>query len=77
MSTDLSGGQAAGVQRQHDRVHVAQAALPLLDDHRLERAVPVPRHLDLHRSALSVNTVLDRVPLRELPPLRPSAACLS
>ena len=27
--------------------------------------------------ALSVNTVLVRVPLRELPPLRPSTACLS
>ena len=45
---DFPGRQAAGEQRQDDRVHVVQAALPLLDDDRLERAVPVSRDLDHH-----------------------------
>ena len=46
---DLPGGQPARVQREHDRVHIGQGPLPLLDDDRLEAALPVPRHLDLHR----------------------------
>ncbi|GGL36614.1 hypothetical protein GCM10012283_18820 [Phycicoccus endophyticus] len=44
---DLPGGQAPGGQRQHDRVDIGQAALALPDDHWLEAALPVPRHLDL------------------------------
>ena len=45
---DLAGGQALGEQADRDRVHVRQAPLALLDDHRLERAGPVPRHRDAH-----------------------------
>ena len=40
------GGQPFGVQRDRHRVHVGEALLPPLDYHRLERARPVPRHLD-------------------------------
>src|SRR6195952_3890620 len=49
---DLTGGQAAGGQREHDLVDPVQAPLALLDDHRLEARVPVTRHLDLHRPDL-------------------------
>jgi hypothetical protein len=45
---DLPGGQALGEQADRDRVHVRQAPLSLLHDHRLERARPVPRHRDAH-----------------------------
>lgn len=43
----LPAGEPLGVQGQHDRVHVVQAALALPGDDGLERAVPVARHLDL------------------------------
>lgn len=59
---------AAGRQRDHQIVHPGQPALPLLDNGRLETPPAVPRHR-IWTSPASVNTVLARVPLRELPPL--------
>lgn len=50
MRADLPGREAFGIQRQHDLVDPRQAPLPLTDDLRLERARPVPRHIDLHRA---------------------------
>ena len=43
---DLAGGQALGIQRQHHLIHPDQPPLTLPHDLRLERAIPVPRHLD-------------------------------
>lgn len=37
-----------GVQGQDNRIDIGQPALPLPDDHRLERPVAVPGHVDLH-----------------------------
>jgi hypothetical protein len=48
---DLPGGQALGIQRQHDLIDPGQPPLPLLDDLRLERAMPVARHLDRYLPA--------------------------
>ena len=47
---DLTGRQALGEQADRDRVHVREAPLSLLDDHRLERAGPVPGDRDRHLS---------------------------
>lgn len=44
-----------------------QRLLPLAYDLRLERAFTVPGHGDLH-GPTSVRTVLERVPLWEVPP---------
>jgi len=49
---DLRGRQPAGGQRQHDLIDPVQAPLALRHDHRLERPVPIPRNLDLHRPDL-------------------------
>ena len=49
---DLASGQASGRQRQDDLVDPGQPALPFLHDRRLERAVPITGHLDLHRPDL-------------------------
>ncbi len=46
----LAGSQALRDQRQHDRVDPSEPSLPLLHDHRVEGAVPIPRHLDLDRA---------------------------
>ena len=40
--SDLPGGQALGIQRQHDLIDPAQPPLPLLDDLRLEACRPGP-----------------------------------
>jgi hypothetical protein len=47
---DLTGGQALRGQRDHHLVDAGQALLSLLDDLRLEGAVPVAGHGYLHRS---------------------------
>ena len=52
MRGDLPGRQPARGQRQHDLVDPVQPSLPLPHDPRLERAVPVPGHLDLDRADL-------------------------
>jgi hypothetical protein len=65
----LAGGRPASGQRQHDLVDAIQPTLTLAHDPRIEAAVAVPRHLDLHRS--------DLMPLRELPPSRPAGSCFS
>jgi hypothetical protein len=76
MRRDLPGGQPARRQRQHDLIHPIQPTLPLAHDGRRETAVPVAGHLNLDRLDLG-NTVLVRVPSRELSPLRPIGSCLS
>src|SRR3954464_7670279 len=45
---DLPGGQAPGIQREHDLVDLTQPALSLADDHRLEGALAVSWDLELH-----------------------------
>ena len=44
---DLPGRQTSGLQRQHDLINLVQPPLSFLHDHRLERAVPVPGHVQL------------------------------
>jgi hypothetical protein len=46
---DLAGGQALGDQGDDQVIDPAQPPLPLGHDRRGERAVTVPRHVDLHR----------------------------
>jgi len=48
---DLPGGQPLGIPRQHHLIDPAQPPLPRADDLRLERARPVPGHLDANRAA--------------------------
>jgi len=48
----LAGGQALGRQRDHQLVHPGEPSLPLGHDLRLETAVPVAGHVDLHRTDL-------------------------
>ena len=52
MRGDLAGRESLGGQRQYDLVDTGQPSLALLDDHRIEGAVGVPRHLDLDRADL-------------------------
>ena len=62
-----AGFQALGrKRRQHDLIHAVQPPLPLADDLRLERPVPIPRRLQMHLPVASVSTVFGRVPLRML-----------
>ena len=77
MRRDVRGGQAFGIEGQHHLVDVGQAPLPLLHQLRLEGAVPVLRDVDLHLAGGVGRTVLDLVPLREFPRLRPAESCLS
>lgn len=77
VGADLSGRQALGRQRQHDRVDVAQASLAFGDDHRVEGALTISGTVISIGPTLSVSTVLVRTPLREFPLLRPATSCLS
>jgi hypothetical protein len=47
---NLACGQIFRVQRQHDLIYPGQPALPFLDDLRLERRGPIPRHVELDRT---------------------------
>jgi hypothetical protein len=47
MRGDVTGGQTAGIQRQHDLIDAGQPTLPHRHDHRLEAAIPIPRHRNL------------------------------
>jgi hypothetical protein len=49
---DLAVGEPPGRQRDHQIIHAGQAPLPLGHELRLERGLPIPRHLDLHRAGL-------------------------
>jgi hypothetical protein len=49
---DVAGGHAARGQRQHDLIDAIQTPMPLAHDRRLERAIPITRHLDLDRADL-------------------------
>ena len=72
MRRDLTRREPAGSERQHDLVHAGQPPLPLLDDLRVERPVPISRHVDLDRADLGQNrlrpgavagVLADRVPV--------------
>ena len=73
---DLPGGQAAGGQRQHDLIDPGQPPLPLLHNLRLNVA-SMSRGTSISTGPISVSTVFDRTPLRELPRFRPTGSCLS
>jgi transposase len=75
MRGNLTMGQPLGRQRDHQIIHPGQPPLPLTHDHRLERGLPIPRHLNLHRTSLS-HQRFRRVPFREFPPLRSAGSCL-
>jgi hypothetical protein len=57
MGGDLGVRQPLGRQRQHHLVYPGQPALPLADDPRLERGVPVPRDLELDPWCLYADAV--------------------
>src|SRR5512133_1234561 len=44
---DLAGGQALGIEREHDLIDAAQPSLPLLDYLWFEAAGTIARHLDI------------------------------
>ncbi len=60
MRRDLTRREPARSQRQHDLIGAIQPSLPLRDDHRLERPVPVPGNLDLHGSDLGEHRLRPR-----------------
>jgi hypothetical protein len=45
-------GQPLGRQRNHQIIDPGKPPLPFTHDHRLERGLPIPRHLNLHRTGL-------------------------
>ena len=46
VEADLPGRQAIGIQREHNLINLSEPALTFVHDHRLERAVPIPRHIN-------------------------------
>ena len=64
MRGDLPARQSLRRQRQDHLVHPAQTPLTLLDQLRLERPCPVPRHTAISTGPDSVITVLERCPFR-------------
>jgi hypothetical protein len=74
---DLPGGQALGIQRQHDLIDPGQPPLPLLDDLRLERALPVAGTSIGTCPLAWVSTVLGLAPFRTFPASLPAGPCLS
>ena len=62
------------IQRQHDLVDIAQAALSFLDDLRFERAFPIPWCVDHDLAHGSEITVFDRDPLRTFVDARPASS---
>ena len=64
-------GQPLGRQRQHHLIHPAQPPAPLGHHHRLERAGPVPGHLDLDRADLGEHR-LGPGPVPRVPRVMPS-----
>jgi hypothetical protein len=49
---DFPRGQPPGGQREDDLLDPVQTPFPFGHDHRLERAVPIPGHLNLDRADL-------------------------
>jgi hypothetical protein len=47
---DLPGRQSLGGQRAHQLIDALESVLVLADQLRVERALPIPRDLDLHRA---------------------------
>ncbi len=62
----FAGRQALGDQRDHQVIHPGESALPFGHDLRLERAVPVAGHLDLHRADIGEHG-LGPVPVAGVP----------
>lgn len=54
VGADVAYRHAAGVEPDHDLVDAFQAGPPLADQPRLQRAGPVPRHLEIHAAGLGV-----------------------
>ena len=73
---DLPVRQPLRRQGQHHLVDAGQPSLPLLDDLRLEAGPPGRGARSISTGPISVSTVLDRVPLRELPPSVPGRVVL-
>ena len=73
---DLPGGQALGIQRQDDLIDPGQPPLPLLDDLRLERPVPVPGHLHLDLAGALGQHRLGPGPVTDVPRVRVRTAVL-
>jgi len=75
---DPPGRQPLRIQGDRDRVDVARAPLPLRHDHRLERVVPVPRHLNVDLPRGVGQDRLAQVTLRIFPLVPPAGAwCIS
>ena len=62
--------QPLGRQRAHQRVDPVEPAAALGHDHRLERAGPVPRHLEVHRADLGQHR-LGPGPIASVPRMMP------
>ena len=75
---DPPGRQPLRIQGDRDRVDVVRAGLSLRHDHRLERAGPVPRHLNVDLPRGVGQDRLGPVPLRMFPLVPPGGAwCFS
>jgi hypothetical protein len=74
MRGNLAPGQPVRVQRQHDLVDIGQPPLSFLDDLRLERAFPIPWHVDDDLAGGIGDHRLDRDPLRMFVDSRPGSA---
>jgi hypothetical protein len=76
MRFDLTGGESFRGERDHHRVDTIEPALTL----RTVNGSKLPsrsRGTSISTGPISVITVFERVPLRLLPWLRPSAACFA
>ena len=71
MGADLAVGQPLGRQRQHHLIDPAQPPAALGHHRRLERARPVPGHVDLDRADLSQHRLGPR-PVARVPRMMPS-----
>ena len=71
---DLTRGQTLRIQRQDDLIDPGQPPLPLLDDLRLERPGPVPRHVDPDWAAAAGQHLLGPGPVADVPAAR-ALAC--
>ena len=71
-----SRARGSGSRMKYGFTDPVESALTLAHDRRLERAVPVTRHVDRDRPDLG-QAVFDRMPLREFFRFRPTDSCLS
>lgn len=73
---DLAMGKALGRERDDQLIRPGQPALRLATI-RGSNDPSRSRGTEISTGPVSVSAVLDRRPLRELPPLRPAGSCLS